>query len=190
MPSGGRSRNVRVMLHASSPPSTAPRVNVSSQPGVQPGGSSPGRGAVVLFFLCSLAAAPAAHAQTQSSGNGHSDSGISLLVMGLSALLWLVVAGLTVFMTRREIERVHGDHERRMNAMEEKQQDMETRIDGIATAARAESIRIQDKLTMEIGGLHEKVNRVAVGLASVESEVRSNGRTTAAIAHKLNVLPE
>lgn len=183
---------MRVMLHASSQSPTAPRVNVSSHSGVQPGGTSPGRGAVGLYIilLISLAVAPSVWAQTQASGSGHSDSGISLLVMGLSALLWLVVAGLTVFMTRREIERVHGDHERRMNDMEEKQQDLEVRIDEIASAARAESIRIQDKLTREIGDIHEKVNRVAIGLASVESEVRSNGRTTTAIAHKLNVLPE
>jgi hypothetical protein len=147
---------------------------------------------VVLFvvLILTLAVAPSLWAQTQSSPAGHSESGISLLVMGLSALLWLVVAGLTVFMTRREIERVHGDHERRMTAMEEKQQELEVSIDGIAEAARAESIRIQDKLTKEIGDLHEKVNRVAIGLASVESEVRGNGRTTAAIARKLNVVPE
>jgi membrane protein implicated in regulation of membrane protease activity len=186
MPDSGRSRKVREMLHASSPSSTAPRAN-SKRHGVHPCWAPPGWGAVVLVLL--IAFSPVAALAQNQSGERKPDSSMMLWVMAASALLWLLVAVLTVFMTRREVERVHGDHERRMNTMEAKIEELHERADQIAEVARTDSARVQDKLMHEIGGLHEKINRVHLGLAGVETEVRVNGQTTAAIARKLNVIP-
>lgn len=172
------------MLHASS--STAPQV--VSCAGVHPRGwvSVLSWGAVTLSLLL-VSPSAAAQAVAAAGESPSTSSAFSPVVMILSGLLWLLVAVLTVFMTRRESERIHGEHERRLTTVEKEVRAAHIRCDAVAETARRDSEKVRADLLQQIGALHEKINAVNVGLASVETEVRVGRCTTEAIARRLKV---
>jgi len=174
------------MLHASS--STASQAVVSCA-AVQPRGwvSVLAWGAVTLFLLLISSIPSPAQAVAAASESPSTSSAFSPVVMILSGLLWLGVAVLTVFMTRRESERIHGEHERRLTTVEMEVRAAHVRCDAVAETARRDSEKVRADLLHQIGALHEKINAVNVGLASVETEVRVGRCTTEAIARRLKV---
>lgn len=183
---------MRAMLHASSMTPAAPAV--VSQPGDvhRTGHLHASHAAAVTLLVVAILVCPGLAANAQTAGiatSAKAEQNPHIWISLVSGVLWLIVAALTLFMTRREIERAHADHDRRMQALEDRQEEIEHRCEAIATEARNKSAEVYAKLMGEVGDLHEKINKVHLGLASVESEVRVNGKTTDAIARKLNVLP-
>lgn len=122
---------------------------------------------MALAFL-----APAA----QASGiNDVSFSG--MWVIGGSAVIGLIMAILTVFITRREVESKLQEVQRRVDAMEAWQ------------AKRSEdSMALRRDIMGEVTALHEKINRVDKAVTGVEVETRIQSRMMSAVARKLNVL--
>jgi predicted histidine transporter YuiF (NhaC family) len=122
---------------------------------------------VVLAFL-----APAA----QASGiNDVSFSG--MWVIGGSAVIGLIMAVLTVFITRREVESKLSEVTRRQDELE-KWRDKQS--EG--------SMALRRDIMGEVTALHEKINRVDKAVTGVEVETRIQSRMMSAVARKLNVL--
>jgi predicted histidine transporter YuiF (NhaC family) len=98
-------------------------------------------------------------------------------VIGGSAVIGLIMAVLTVFITRREVESKLSEVTRRQDELE-KWRDKQAES----------SMELRRNLMGEVAALHEKINRVDKAATGLEVEARIQSRMMSAVARKLNVL--
>lgn len=104
------------------------------------------------------------------------------LVYGVNGLVSLGTGFLTLVVTRREYNSKVAELERRLGRIEDttptrlEHTSLEERVSGLEQSSRG-----------DIADLHEKINRVDRGLATVETETRIQTKTLASIASKLGI---
>lgn len=116
-----------------------------------------------------------------------SNAGIGSWVNGAAAVGGLAATVLAIFVTRRELDSLKAETERRLNTHEEVHKGIFSKVGGVERGTQTKVDQLRSEFSSEIGDLHEKVNRVDKSVTAIEVETRFQSKTLSAIATKLNI---
>lgn len=126
---------------------------------------------------------------------------VGLWILAASVVVPLMSVILATFITRREFEKLDQENNRRMASNETLISNVTERIENVRveaadalrqsmTDARGDRDVLSEKLSRYVAELHTKINGVDKSVTGLEVEIRHQGKTISAIAHRLNVTVE
>lgn len=126
---------------------------------------------------------------------------VGLWILAASVLVPLMSVVLATFITRREFDKLDQENGRRISANEALLSEVGKRIEVLRvessdalkesmSVGRDERDTISEKLSRYVAELHTKINAVDKSVTGLEVEIRHQGKTISAIAHRLNITVE
>lgn len=104
----------------------------------------------------------------------------SIIISALSVVL-------ATFITRREVEKMEREFDRRFKQFEDAMVALTKRVDDGGVVARADDEKVAAKLSKHVSDLYDRIGEVDRSVTALQVETRSTGKQLDALSSKMEI---